>query len=73
MKILAIDTSALVATAALCEDETPIAVSSQKSGLTHSATMLPIVKNIMDNTNTSIVPNRNAMKLIARHIAKAFF
>ena len=25
------------------------------------------------NTNTSIVPNRNAMKLIARHIAKAFF
>ena len=54
MKILAIDTSALVATAALCEDDTPIAVSSQKSGLTHSATMLPIVKNIMDNTNTSI-------------------
>ena len=54
MKILAIDTSALVATAALCEDGTPIAVSSQKSGLTHSATMLPIVKNIMDNTNTSI-------------------
>ena len=54
MKILAIDTSALVATAALCEDETPIAVSSQKSGLTHSATMLPIIKNIMDNTGTSI-------------------
>ena len=54
MKILAIDTSALVATAALCEDETPIAVSSQKSGLTHSATMLPIIKNIMDNTNTSV-------------------
>ena len=54
MKILAIDTSALVATAALCEDGTPIAVCSQKSGLTHSATMLPIIKNIMDNTNTSI-------------------
>ena len=54
MKILAIDTSALVATAALCEDETPIAVYSQKSGLTHSQTMLPIIKNIMDNTGTSI-------------------
>jgi len=54
MKILAIDTSALVATAALCEDDTPIAVYSQKSGLTHSATMLPIVKNILDNTNTSV-------------------
>ena len=54
MKILAIDTSALVATAALCEDETPIAVYSQKSGMTHSQTMLPIIKNIMDNTGTSI-------------------
>lgn len=54
MKILAIDTSALVATAALCDDEKPIAVYSQKSGLTHSQTMLPIIKNIMDNTGTSI-------------------
>lgn len=54
MKILAIDTSALVATAALCEDETPIAIYSQKSGMTHSQTMLPIIKNIMDNTGTSI-------------------
>ena len=54
MKILAIDTSALVATAALCEDETPIAVYSQKSGMTHSQTMLPIIKNIMDNTGTSV-------------------
>ncbi len=54
MKILAIDTSALVATAALCEDETPIAIYSQKSGLTHSQTMLPIIKNIMDNTGTSV-------------------
>ena len=54
MKILAIDTSALVATAALCEDETPLAVYSQKSGMTHSQTMLPIIKNIMDNTGTSI-------------------
>ena len=54
MKILAIDTSALVATAALCDDEKPIAVYSQKAGMTHSQTMLPIVKNIMDNTETSI-------------------
>lgn len=54
MKILAIDTSALVATAALCENETPIAIYSQKSGMTHSQTMLPMIKNIMDNTGTSI-------------------
>lgn len=54
MKILAIDTSALVASAALCEDETPIAVYSQKAGLNHSGTMLPIVKNVLENTETSI-------------------
>lgn len=50
MKILAIDTSALVATAALCEDTEPIAVYSQKSGLTHSRTMLPLIKNLLENT-----------------------
>ena len=54
MKILAIDTSALVASAALCEDKTPIAIYSQKAGLNHSGTMLPIVKNVLDNTGTSI-------------------
>lgn len=54
MKILGIDTSALVATVALCEDEKPLAVYSQKCGLTHSQTMLPMVKNVLDNTDTSI-------------------
>ena len=54
MKILAIDTSALVATATLCEDETPIAVYSQKSGLTHSQTMLPIVRDLLTNTGNAI-------------------
>ncbi len=54
MKILGIDTSALVATVALCEDEKPLAIYSQKCGLTHSQTMLPMVKNVLDNTDTSI-------------------
>ena len=54
MKILAIDTSAIVASCALCEDDVPVAVYSQKAGLNHSQTMLPMVKNLMDNTNTSI-------------------
>ncbi len=54
MKILAIDTSALVASAALCEDDTPIAVYSQKAGLNHSGTMLPIVKNVFENTGVEI-------------------
>ena len=54
MKILAIDTSAIVASCALCEDDVPVAVYSQKAGLNHSQTMLPMVKNLMDNTNVSI-------------------
>ena len=54
MKILAIDTSAIVASCALCEDRVPVAVYSQKAGLNHSQTMLPMVKNLMDNTNVSI-------------------
>lgn len=54
MKILGIDTSALVATVALCDDTRPLAVYSQKCGLTHSQTMLPMVKNVLDNTNTDI-------------------
>ncbi len=54
MKILAIDTSAVIASCALCEDETPIAVYSQKAGLNHSETMLPMIKNLLDNTKTDI-------------------
>ncbi len=54
MKILAIDTSAVIASCALCEDDTPIAVYSQKAGLNHSETMLPMVKNLLDNTKTDI-------------------
>ncbi len=50
MKILAIDTSAVVASCALCEDDKPIAVYSQKAGLNHSETMLPMIKNMLDNS-----------------------
>ena len=54
MKILAIDTTALVATAALCEDKTPIALYTQKAGLTHSQTMLPMIRNLLADTNTTV-------------------
>ncbi len=54
MKILAIDTSAVTASAALAEDGAPIAVYSQKAGQSHSETMLPMIKNMLDNTGTSI-------------------
>lgn len=54
MKTLAIDTSALVATAAICEDETPKAIYSLKTGLTHSRTMLPLIKHLLEDTETAI-------------------
>ena len=54
MKILAIDTSATVASAALCENDEPIAVYSQKSGLTHSQTMLPMIRDLMRNSGVTI-------------------
>lgn len=54
MKILAIDTSATVASVALCEDDNPIAVYSQKTGLTHSQTMLPMIRDILTNAGISI-------------------
>ncbi len=47
MKILAIDTSALVASVALMEDETPIAVYSQMAGKSHSETMLPMIEGML--------------------------
>lgn len=54
MKILAIDTSAIVASAALYENDEPIAFCSQKSGLTHSETMLPIVRDLLRNAKTEL-------------------
>ena len=40
VKILALESSAVAASAALCEDETLIAQAFQNSGLTHSQTLL---------------------------------
>ena len=48
MKILALESSAVAASAALCEDETLLAQSFQNSGLTHSQTLLPMAKEVME-------------------------
>ena len=42
MKILALESSAVACSAALCEDENLIAQSFQDNGLTHSVTLLPM-------------------------------
>ena len=47
MKILAIDSTAVVASVALCEDEKLIALYTVNNGNTHSETLLPMVESIL--------------------------
>lgn len=54
MKILALESSAKAASVAVCQDETPIALSYQESGLTHSATLLPMVVDLLKNAGLSL-------------------
>ena len=44
MKILALESSATACSAALCRDGELVAQSYQNSGLTHSRTLLPMVR-----------------------------
>ena len=52
MLILALESSAKAASAALCREGEMLAVSYQRSGLTHSRTLLPMVEDILRNTET---------------------
>ncbi len=54
MKILAIDTTAQTAAAALAENETPVGIAVQNGTLTHSETMLNLVENLLSNANTCV-------------------
>ena len=47
MKILSLDSSALVASAALCEDDKVLAEYTLNNGNTHSETLLPMVESIL--------------------------
>ena len=47
MKILAIDSSALVASVALCEDENVLAEYTINNGNTHSETLLPMIESVL--------------------------
>ena len=47
MKILSLDSSALVASVALCEDEKVLAEYTLNNGNTHSETLLPMVESIL--------------------------
>ena len=48
MKILALESSAVAASACLCEDDKLIAEFYQNSGLTHSRTLLPMAQEVLD-------------------------
>ena len=49
MKILSLDSSATVASVALCENEKLLAEYTVNNGNTHSETLLPMVKDVLDN------------------------
>ncbi len=54
MLILALESSAKAASVALMENESLIAQYSQCSGLTHSRTLLPMVEDMLKNTEKKI-------------------
>ncbi len=49
MKILSIDSSALVASVAVCEDDEVLALYTLNNGNTHSETLLPMVESVLKN------------------------
>ena len=61
MKILALETSATAASVAVCEDEVLIAQSFQRTGLTHSATLMPMLEAMLKNAGLAL----DEMDLIA--------
>ena len=54
MKILALESSALAASAAVCEEEELVAQSWQRTGLTHSATLMPMVEGLLDSAGLTL-------------------
>lgn len=54
MKILAIDTSATAASTAICDENKIIGEFFINTKLTHSRTLMPMVENLLANTNLQI-------------------
>ena len=52
--ILALDSTAVVASVALCRDETPIAAFTVKNGNTHSETLLPMVESVLKTAGYTV-------------------
>ena len=54
MKILSLDTTAEVCTAALCEDSKLIAETTVNTGNTHSQTLLPVIEQLLKISETDV-------------------
>ena len=54
MKILALESSAKAASCAVLADGEPLAAASQLTGLTHSRTLLPMVQDMLKNSELSL-------------------
>lgn len=54
MLILALDSTATVATAAICEDDTVLAAETVSCGLKHSETLLPLIETLLARSNKKI-------------------
>ena len=54
MLILALDSTAVVASVALCRDDTPIASFTVKNGNTHSETLLPMVEAVLKTAGITV-------------------
>ena len=54
MKILAIDSTAKICTAALCEDEKLCVLKVENAGMTHSETLLPMIESILLESQTAV-------------------
>ena len=54
MLILGLESSAKAASAALCRDGELLGQYTQCSGLTHSRTLLPMVEDLLKNTETKL-------------------
>ena len=54
MKIIALESSAVTASVAVTENDRLLAQSFQNSGLTHSATLMPMVSDLLKNTGLTL-------------------
>lgn len=54
MKIIALESSAVTASVAVAEDERLLAQSFQNSGLTHSATLMPMAADLLKNAGLTL-------------------